>query len=171
MTWTPTRLTRAQMAERRREGGRLLRAKKLSKAAIARRLAVSRSAVGQWANHLAAGGLRQLAARVSTGRPGKLSADQLQELDAILRRGALAAGFPTERWTAPRVKAVIERAFGVTYHVKYIPRLLARIGWSLQQPLPRAVERDEEVIRAWLVHDWPRIKKGAATGRGHRVFR
>ena len=171
MPWTPTRLTRTQMAERRREGGRLLRNTKLSKAAIARRLAVTRSAVGQWAHDLAAGGSRALAARTSTGRPGKLSADQLQELDQILRRGALAAGFPTDRWTAARVKAVIEQVFGATYHVKYIPRLLARIGWSLQQPLTRAAERDEAVIRAWLTQDWPRIKKGAATWRGHRVFR
>src|SRR6266511_684045 len=66
MTWTPTRLTRAQMAERRREGARLLRRTKLSQAAIARRLAVSRAAVGQWAKDLATGGLRQLAARRRT---------------------------------------------------------------------------------------------------------
>jgi putative transposase len=159
------------MAERRREGARLLRHTKLSKAAIARCLAVTRSAVGQWAHDLATGGLRELAAHVSTGRPGKLTADQLQELDQILRRGALAAGFPTERWTGRRVRTVIERTFGVAYHVKYIPRLLARLGWSLQQPLTRAQERDAEVIQAWLAHDWPRIKKGAATWRGYRVFR
>lgn len=94
MTWTPTHLTRAQMAERRREGVHLLRHTKLSQAAIAGRLAVSRSAVSQWAHDLAAGELRQLAAHVSTGRPGKLSADQVQELDQMLRRGALVAGFP-----------------------------------------------------------------------------
>ena len=35
---------------------------------------------------------------ISTGRPGKLSADQLQELDAILRRGALAAGLILTGW-------------------------------------------------------------------------
>ncbi len=171
MPWTPTRLTRTQLAQRRRTGAGQLRRTKLSKAAIARRLAVSRSAVGQWAKALAAGGLRRLKPRRSTGRPCKLTPEQLAELDQILRRGALAAGFPTDRWTAPRVKRVIDGTFHVTYHVTYIPRLLARLGWSLQQPLARAVERDEAVIRAWLAHDWPRIKKGAAPWRGHRVFR
>ena len=83
----------------------------------------------------------------------------------------MAAGFPTARWTSARVKQVIEREFAVTYHVSYIPRLLARLGWSLQHPIARAVERDEEVIQAWLTHDWPRIKKGAATWCARRVFR
>ena len=171
MTWTPTRLTRAQMAERRREGARLLRRTKLSKVAIARRLSVSRAAVGQWAKDLGAGGLRRLEQRRSTGRPGKLSDEQMKALDQLLRRGALAAGFPTARWTLARVRQVIERTFAVTYHLTHIPRLLRRLGWSLQQPLARAVEREEDVIRAWLAHDWPRIKKGAATWGRHRVLR
>ena len=159
------------MEERRREGARLLRRTKRTKAAIARRLSVSRTTVGQWAKDLAEGGLRQLYQRRSTGRPSKLNDEQMDELDQILRRGALAAGFPTARWTLARVKRVIGREFAVTYHVCYIPRLLERLGWSLQQPLARAEERDEEVIQAWLIHDWPRIKKGAATWRGHSVFR
>lgn len=171
MTWAPNHLTRAQMEERRREGARLLRRTKLTKAAIARRLSVSRAAVGQWAKDLAAGGLRQLRQRSSTGRPSKLTADQMTALDQVLRRGALAAGFPTARWTLMRVKRVIEREFGVTYHLNSIPRVLKRLGWSLQQPLARAVERDEQVIEAWLKHDWPRIKKGASTWRRRRVFR
>jgi transposase len=97
MAWTLTHLTRAQMAERRREGARLLRRTKLTKAVIARRLSVSRAAVGQWAKDLAEGGLRQLSQRRSLERPAKLSDEQMDKLDQILRRGALAAGFPTER--------------------------------------------------------------------------
>ncbi len=88
-----------------------------------------------------------------------------------LKAGALAAGFPTDQWTMARVQQLIEREFGVHYHVHYINRLLVGLGWSLQQPLPRAVERDEDVIRAWLRQDWPRIKKSAAARRKHRVFR
>ena len=171
MAWTPIHLTKAQMEERRREGARLLRRTKLTKAAIARQLSVSRVAVGQWAKDLAVGGLRQLYQRRHTGRPGKLSDEQRDELDQLLRQGALAAGFPTARWTSARVRQVIKREFGVTYHVSYIPRLLDRLGWSLQQPLARAVERDEDVIQAWLTHDWPRIKKGAKMWRGRGVFR
>ena len=170
MAWIPKHLSRTQMEQRRREGAHLLR-RQLSQAEVARRLDVSRATVCYWAGQLVAGGLRALRRRKPTGRPARLTRAQKQALRRWLRRGALAAGFATDRWTMGRVRQLIEREFGVRYHVNYINRLLVTLGWSLQQPLPRGRERDEELIQAWLAHDWPRIKKGAATRRKHRVFR
>jgi len=171
MAWRPNRLTREQMEERRREGARLLRAGHLSAAEIARHLDVSRQAVSQWSAQLDVGGLRQLRRRCSLGRPSKLTAEQKRQLRRTLKRGAQAAGCDTNRWTLARVQQVIKHDFGVSYRRTHVSWLLDQLGWSLQQPLPRAAERDEAVIRAWLDHDWPRIKKGATTWRRHRVFR
>jgi transposase len=171
MGWAPEYLTRDQMEQRRRTGARLLKAGRLSQADIARQLGVSRTTVSEWSKQLASGGLRALRRRKPEGRPSRLSPADKQTLVRSLKRGAVAAGFATERWTSGRIRQLIERKFSVRYHVKYLPRLLSRLGWSLQQPLPRAAERDEELIRAWLAHDWPRIKKGAATRRKHSVFR
>jgi transposase len=158
------------MEQRRREAARLLRVGQLPPAEIARQLGVSRSAVSQWLAQLQVGGLRQLRRR-GGGRPSKLTAEQKQQLRRTLKRGAQAAEFLTERWTLARVQQVIERDFGVNYHRNHLSWLLNQLDWSLQQPLPRAAEREETVIRAWLAHDWPRIKKGAATWRRHRVLR
>lgn len=169
MTWTPTHLTRQQMEERRLNGARLLKAGKLSQAEIARQLGVSRAAVTHWAQQLEAG--EPLQRRVAPGRPPKLDCAQQQTLQRLLKRGARAAGFPTERWTLERIQRVIERELGVTYHVHSLSDVLAGLGWTLQQPLARAQERDEEIIQAWLEQDWPRIKKGAATWHRHRLFR
>ena len=171
MTWRPARLTRDQMEERRLEGGRLLRDWKLSQAEIVRELGVSRTAVSQWAKALEAGGVRQLRRRHGGGVPGRLTAQHKRRLRQILRRGAQAAGFETERWTLARVQQVIAREFGVRYHRHHVSKILKQLDWSVQQPLPRAVERDEDVIRAWLTHDWPRIKKGAAAWRRRRAVR
>lgn len=170
MPWKPKRLTRQQMEERRRASARLVKAGKLSYTAIAQRLGVSAAAVGQWAKQLADGGLRALRRRIAPGRPARLTDAQQLVLWQALARGAVAAGYPSDRWTMSRVRQLIEREFGVRYHVKYINRLLRRLGWSLQQPLARAAERDEELIRAWLAQDWPRIKKGAAVRRKHSVL-
>ncbi|MER6784299.1 winged helix-turn-helix domain-containing protein [Streptomyces sp. NPDC000658] len=41
--------------------------------------------------------------------------------------------------------------------------LTGRLGWSLQRPERRAVERDESEIARWIAHEWPRIKKGPWT--------
>src|ERR687887_2345973 len=159
MTWTPRKLTRQQMGERRLEGGRLLRESSLSKAQIAARLGVSRTAVSQWAKRVRTGGARRLAGRAAGGRPCKLTRQQRRALLRRLQRGALAAGFPTDRWTLSRIAQVIEREFAVGYHPKYLNRFLRRLGWTPQLPQPVPAERDEELIRAWLKKDWPRIKK------------
>lgn len=158
------------MEERRLEGGQLIRKGKLSQAEIARQLGVSRTAVKNWAQELEAGGLRRLRGRKSSGRPSKLNPTQRRELKRLLKRGARAAGFETELWTMGRVQQVIQHEFGIVYHPKYLNRLLRKMNWSPQVPLPRAVERDEALIRAWLAQDWPRIKKGAAQRRKHRVL-
>jgi transposase len=97
-----------------------------------------------------------------------LSEAEREQLVAILEQGARATGFPTEQWTQARVRQVIQREFGVVYHRNYISRLLHQLGWSVQKPEPRALERDEELIRAWLKQDWPRIKKSAAAQRTDR---
>ena len=54
---------------------------------------------------------------------------------------------------------LIERRFGVHYHVDHIGRLLHELDWSAQKPTRRALERDEKAIRRWVHGDWPRVKK------------
>jgi transposase len=121
-------------------------------------------AVSHWAEQLANGprGLAALRRRPKTGRPSRLTAQQWQDLLDVLAEGAMRSGFDTERWTLPRVRAVIERRFGFTYHADYLSTRLRDLGWTVQMPAVRARERDEELIRAWLDRDWPRIKKRLA---------
>ena len=147
----------------------MLEAGEMAQAEIARELGVSEAAVSKWNKMLQQKGSHALKLRKATGRPPKLDADAKKQLDEKLKEGALTAGFPTEQWTQSRVKKVIEQEFGVVYHRNYISRLLNEMGWSVQKPDPRAIERDEELILAWLKQDWPRIKKGAATRRRDRL--
>jgi transposase len=159
--WRPRELTPEQLEERRLEAARLLRAGRLSQAEIARRLGVSRMAVSQWAERLRDDphGSATLRRRPKPGRPPRLSPPHWQRLLEILEQGALHSGFETERWTLARIRDLIKRHFGVTYHVHYLSSRLRDLGWSAQVPAVRARERDEELIRAWLDRDWPRIKK------------
>ncbi len=169
MSWQPSTLTTEQKAERRLAAGRLFEQGQLSQHAIAKELSVSDAAVSKWHTAWTAGGVGALAPHRATGRPQKLTPTQRKKLVRLLQRGAVAAGFPTERWTQARVCKVIRQHFGVDYHPAYVGRLLHRLGWTVQVPEARARERDEELIRAWLRHDWPRIKKSAAARRRNRV--
>jgi transposase len=167
MTWRPSNLTRRQMEERRMKGVKLLRAGRMTQKEIAKRLGVSRVSGSNWKRHLKAEGRKGLKARTSSGRPAKLSRQQQQGLVKLLSQGAVSAGYPTERWTLKRVQQVIRKEYQVTYHPKYLNRLLRQLGWTPQVPLDRATERDEVLIRAWLKQDWPRIKKIASSRTGH----
>lgn len=159
------------MEERRLEGGRLLKAGELSQAEIARRLGVSRATVSDWAKKVEAEGIKGLRKRKAKGGPSKLTKEQKQKLKRLLDGGALAGGFPTDRWTLQRVCELIQREFGVHYHPNYLDRLLDKLGFSPQRPLPRAAGQEEELVRAWLSRDWPRVKKVAAARRTTRIFR
>src|SRR5690349_5575127 len=159
MEWHPTRWTSAQLEERRVAAARLLRAGRIAPAEIARRLGVSRTSVARWKRRLEAHGVRGLRRRPPTGRPPGLTPGQWRQLLRTLRRGAVAAGSETERWTVPRITAVVARAFGVRYHPRSLGRALRARGWSRQVPLARARERDDALVAAWLEQDWPRIKR------------
>jgi len=170
MTWKPSKLTREQMEERRLEGGRLLKEGNLSKAEIARQLGVTRGSVGAWAKAIETVGMRRLRKRKSSGRPSKLTAEVRKKLRRLLDRGALAAGFLTDRWTLVRVSELLKKEFDIDYYPNSLGPVLDQMGYSVQKPLPRAAERDEELVKAWLAKDWPR-KKVAAARRNRRVLR
>ena len=152
------------------EGGRLLKAGKLSQAEIARQLGVSRATVSDWAKTIEAKGIRGLRKRKAAGSQSKLNPSQKQKLKYMLDRGALANGFPTDRWTLDRVRQLIQGKFEISYHPNYLNRLLRNLGFSPQKPLHQAIEQDQALVKAWLQRDWPRIKKVAAARRRNRVL-
>ena len=157
--WRPAHLTPGQMEERRLEAARLLRQGRLSQAEIARQLGASRASVSRWAATLAQDGQRGLEARPIPGRSPRLDEKAWVRLGRLLDRGAVAAGFATERWTLKRIAALIEREFGVSYHPRYLERPLKAHGFSVQRPATRAKERDELVIAVWPKRDWVALKK------------
>jgi transposase len=167
--WQPTHWTLAQLQERRLVAAGLLRQGRLTQAAIARRLGVSRASVSRWAATLDQDGRHGLKARPRTGRPPRLEAKAWARLGRLLDRGAVAAGFATERWTLKRIAALIEREFGVRYHPRYLERPLKAHGFSVQRPATRAKERDELVIAAWPKREWVVLKR-RPSGSSARFF-
>jgi transposase len=144
--------------------GRRLRAWELhqrgwKQQAIAEALGVSQGAVSQWIARGRSGGVAALRSRTSPGAPPRLTAQQRAQIPALLARGAETFGFLGDVWTRARVASVIKREFGVTYHPDHVGRLLQDVGWSVQKPLTRALERNDAVIAAWREQKWPAIKK------------
>ena len=159
--WQPSKLTPEQIEERRMEGGRLLREGSLSQAEIARRLGVSSSAVSQWARQIKQRrrGLKGLKRIKPKGRQAYLTGSQWQKVLRDLQRGAQAFGYEDERWTLNRIQRLIAERYGVGYNTNYLSEKLRKSGWSVQQPLRVAREREEALVTQWFREHWPRIKK------------
>lgn len=167
--WRPSRLTAEQQEERRLAAAKVFpqcRAGRLTQAEIARACGVSPQTISRWYALWQREGRAALHQRPKTGRPCRLDAAQWEQLAGLLARGAVAAGFDTERWTLRRIAVVVERELGLRYHFRSLGRVLRAHGWSPQRPATRARERNEALIRAWLARDWPRIKKGLVAAGG-----
>ena len=148
-----------QLEQRRRRAICLVVEEGLSVTETACRVQADRRTVTRWMQAFRAGGAEALAAKPHPGRASFLTYAQKDDLLERMLSGARAQGFDTDLWTCPRVKELIEREYGVAYHVDHIPRLLRSLGFSPQKPQRRAVERDEEAIERWVREAWPRVKK------------
>jgi len=93
----------------------------------------------------------------------------MEQLPSLLEQGAEAHGFRGAVWTTQRVAVLIKKQFGVSYHPAHMSRLLKQIKYSVQQPIERASQRDEQAIRSWKEQRWPALKKSPARGENDRL--
>ena len=138
---------------------------------IAEALGVTEGAVSQWLKKARAQGAKGLAARKRSGRPPQLTPQQKRQIPQLLARGAEAHGFRGNLWTRTRVAVVLRREFGVTHSPQHVGTLLQHCGWSRQQPVRRARQRDVAAIAKWPRVTWPRLKKSGARRAHDRVGR
>jgi transposase len=132
---------------------------------VARRLRVSRTAVYGWRQRWRRGGEQALASKGPGGSRCRLDESRLRRLADALEEGAAVHGFGADqRWTLARVSNLIARMFHTRYTLRGTSYLLHRIGWSVQVPAHRAVERDEQAIATWRREVWPAGNGSGSTG-------
>jgi transposase len=136
-----------------------------SPAEAATAVGVARQTAYTWKARLDEGGIEALRA-MATGRPAQLDTGQIDALRSALLQGPLAHGFGTELWTLKRVRALIERLYGVRFSEVHVWRLLGAMGFSAQRPDRRALERDEAAVLAWKRKTWPALKKSVSPSDG-----
>ena len=149
--------------EARRNRGWELSQKGWKQNQIAEALGVTQGAVSQWLKRAMEGGTEALRRKKATGAPCRLNTEQLSQIPLLLVQGAESFGFRGDIWTCERIATVIRRTFGVSYHPAHVTRILKQCGWSLQKPVRRATQRDEEAIALWKEEKLPQIKKRPVT--------
>jgi transposase len=137
---------------------------------IAEAFDVSEESVSRWLARARDNGPVALRARPTPGRSPRLTPHRVSSIPELLWHGPEAYGFRGRVWTRARVAKVIEREFGVRYHKGHVGRLLRGLGWSPQQPIKRAIQRDEAAIRRWRDETWPELRRRAHRERRALVF-
>ena len=155
----------AQQLEARRTKAVSLLKQGHSYQAVAQGVQSSISSLVRWMQAFRRKGKSGLKPRPTPGRPPQMKPKQRQQLIALLKQGARAAGYPTELWTTTRVAEQIQRHCHIAYHPGHVWKILIGLGWSCQKPERRALQRNPRKIREGKQRQWPRIKKNSPGAR------
>ena len=146
-----------EQAEARRFAAAELFAAGVAQVEVAHRFGVTATAVCKWHKRWLAEGVDGLRSTGQPGYPPLLDERQRDELAEVLKASPTASGFDGG-WTLARVATVIGRRFGVRYrYPSAVSTLLHRLGFSVQKPARRAIERDEQAIADWRTHTWSQV--------------
>jgi transposase len=137
---------------------------------IAEALGVSEEAVCRWLARADDDGPEALRARPAPGPSPRLTPEQARSIPEFLWHGPEAYGFRGQVWTCARIAKVIEWEFGVRYHKDHVGRLLKGLRWTPQQPIKRAIQRDEAAIDRWRDEVWPDLLRRARRERRILIF-
>lgn len=127
--------------------------------ALSKHFGVSRSSVNRWLRSYDVEGADGLKPRKKPGAASRLSAADVSDLIETIKAGPLSAGYKSGVWTGPMIGALIEQRYGVKYHNHHIPRLLHKLGFSVQRPRKRLARADVEKQALWVERRFPAIKK------------
>jgi putative transposase len=115
---------------------------------IVRRYGVSRTTASRWHRSIVVKGVEALRKRRATGRPSRLTADQVDSIRRMYLDGAMAHGFARDRWTTGKLAQAIERSFGIRYDQDHVGRLMHKFGLRERRfvyaPVPASVSIQTE---------------------------
>jgi transposase len=112
-------------------------------------LEVSLSSVQRWRKKVESKGLAALARKPGSGSEAELSPEQFDELKTILDKGAIASGYPTDRWTSRIVADLIRKKWNVDYSRSTVRKILNDLGYSYQKPSVKRTKHSPQVVDHW----------------------
>jgi transposase len=118
---------------------------------VARRHGVSRTTASRWHRSIVVKGVEGMRKRRATGRPSRLTADQVDAIRKMFFEGASAYGFSSDRWTTGKLAEAIERKFRIRYDQDHVGRLMHKFGLRERRfvyaPVSPSADADAPVIQ------------------------
>lgn len=131
---------------------------------------VAERTVYRWLARYEAGGQKALLSKPKSGRPPKLTAEEMAWLARSVREDTpQQMKFPYALWTLSLIGELIKRRLGKSLSPASVSRVMKLLGFTVQKPLYRAWQRDPELVRQWETETYPEIK-AKARELGARIY-
>jgi transposase len=92
--------------------------------------------IQRWAKEFNEHGLEALKDSDHSGRPTRLTTQQLDELKSDIEKGPQQFGFTQGFWDGPLLSHHIQEKYGLSICVRQCQRFFHRFGYSLKRPQP-----------------------------------
>jgi transposase len=126
----------------------------------ARAAGMDRQTLRDWVHRYNAEGLAGLHDRPRSGRPPRLTPEQMGELENVVEQGPDPARDGVVRWRRVDLQALIKARFAVELHARSVGKLLRRLGFARLSVRPKHPSSDPEAQEAF--------KKGSLSWRTRR---
>jgi len=120
-----------------------------SRTQAARITGMDRQTLRDWVVRYNAGGVEGLGDRPWPGRPGRLTAAQLAELERLVEVGPDIDVHGVVRWRCVELQAEIKQRFDVEISKRHVGRLLKRLAFTRLSVRPRHPQADEAAQEAF----------------------
>lgn len=127
--------------------------------------------VFKWLAKFSDGGESALLAKPISGRPPKISAEEMLWIARAVRENT-PQQFDLEfgLWTLSLLRELIKREFGKPLALESVRRIMKLMGFSAQKPLYQAWQQDPELVKKWETEAYPAIKEEAKTAGANIYF-
>jgi len=137
--------------------GVLLVAQGLSCSKVSELLGDAPRTVAYWVRRFERDGLGGLTEEERPGRPRRLSEEQIQGIDAVLRMGPTDFGLTGNLWDGKTLSAYVKSQWDVRLGTRQCQRLFRQLGFRLRKPRPLIANANAE--------DQARVKKTSPDGK------
>ena len=128
--------------------GVLLVAHGMNCPAVARLLGDAPRTVEYWVHRFEARGLAGLTEGARSGRPRRLTAEHVAQVERVLRHAPREAGLRGNVWDGKILAAWVDQVFGIDLGVRQCQRLFRQLGFRLRKPRPMVAKADPERQKA-----------------------
>ena len=128
--------------------GVLLVAQGMTCPEVARLLGDGARSVEYWVHRFERRGLAGLREGERPGRPGRLNAQQVDQINRVLRSKPTDAGMQVNLWDGKTLSAWIEKEYGIELGTRQCQRLFREFGFRLRKPRPVLAKSDAGRQRA-----------------------